>query len=45
MLLDALRRLIKVNEFIQKGLAACESVFELLDEDVEPDPGIYQKRN
>ncbi len=43
MLLDALRRLIKVNEFIQKGLAACESVFELLDEDVEPDPGIYQK--
>ncbi|NNE37164.1 MAG: ATP-binding cassette domain-containing protein, partial [Gammaproteobacteria bacterium] len=42
MLLDALRRLIKVNEFIQKGLAACESVFHLLDQETEQDTGIYQ---
>jgi len=40
MLLDALRRLIKVNEFIQKGLAACESIFWLLDQEVESDNGI-----
>ena len=40
MLLDALRRLIKVNEFIQKGLAACESIFWLLDQEEETDNGI-----
>ena len=39
MLLDALRRLVKVNEFIQKGLAASESVFGLLDENTEVDQG------
>jgi len=42
MMLDALRRLVKVNEFIQKGLAACESVFALLDEQPEPDTGTLQ---
>lgn len=42
MMLDALRRLVKVNEFIQKGLAACESVFELLDEPTEHDTGTRQ---
>lgn len=40
MMLDALRRLVKVNEYIQKGLAASESVFGLLDEPVEQDQGI-----
>lgn len=39
MMLDALRRLVKVNEFIQKGLSACESVFALLDEEPEADNG------
>lgn len=39
MMLDALRRLVRVNEFIQKGLAACDSVFALLDEQAEPDTG------
>ena len=39
MLLDALRRLVKVNEFIQRGLAACESVFSMLDEHIESDSG------
>jgi subfamily B ATP-binding cassette protein MsbA len=40
MMLDALRRLVKVNEFIQKGLSACESVFGLIDEQGEVDNGI-----
>jgi subfamily B ATP-binding cassette protein MsbA len=39
MMLDALRRLVKVNEYIQKGLAASESIFGLLDESVEEDTG------
>ena len=47
MLLDALRRLVKVNEFIQRGLAACESVFNMLDEQIETDSGteIVEKIN
>jgi ATP-binding cassette, subfamily B, bacterial MsbA len=40
MLLDSLRRLVKVNEYIQKGLAASESVFTFLDEPVEQNNGI-----
>jgi len=39
MMLDALRRLVKVNEYIQKGLAGCVSVFGLLDERIEEDRG------
>ena len=39
MLLNPLKRLAKVNEHLQKGLAACESVFALLDHLVEPDVG------
>ncbi|MGK0297030.1 MAG: subfamily B ATP-binding cassette protein MsbA [Gammaproteobacteria bacterium] len=39
MMLDALKRLVKVNEYIQKGLAASESVFGLLDEPMEQDIG------
>jgi subfamily B ATP-binding cassette protein MsbA len=45
MMLDALRRLVKVNEYIQKGLAACESVFGLLDENVERDDGVRPTDN
>jgi len=35
MLLGPLKRLVGINEFIQRGLAACESVFSLLDTPVE----------
>jgi len=39
MLLTPLKRLARVNEYLQRGLAACESVFALLDHPVEPDVG------
>jgi len=39
MITGPLKRLAGVNEHIQKGLAACESVFSLLDTDVEPQLG------
>ena len=39
MLMDPLKRLVKVNEHIQRGLAGCESVFSVIDETVESDPG------
>ena len=39
MLLTPLKRLIGINEFLQKGLAACESIFGLLDEQPERDSG------
>ena len=39
MLLNPLKRLARVNEYLQRGLAACESVFTLLDHLVEPDVG------
>ncbi len=39
MLLAPLKRLARVNEHLQRGLAACESVFDLLDHPVEPDVG------
>ncbi len=39
MLLPPLKRLVRVNEHIQRGLAACESVFGLLDAEVEQDAG------
>jgi len=39
MILGPLKRLAGINEHIQKGLAACESVFNLLDTDVEPQSG------
>ena len=39
MLLGPLKRLAGINEHIQKGLAACESVFALLDMDIEPQSG------
>ena len=39
MLLTPLKRLIGINEFLQKGLAACESIFALLDQSPEQDTG------
>jgi subfamily B ATP-binding cassette protein MsbA len=39
MLLQPLKRLTGVNEHIQRGLAACESVFGLIDETPEEDRG------
>lgn len=37
MLLAPIKRLTKINEPLQRGLAAAESVFELLDDQPEPD--------
>lgn len=42
MLLSPIKALTSVNEHLQKGLAAAESVFELLDEDTEQDAGKQQ---
>jgi subfamily B ATP-binding cassette protein MsbA len=39
MLLQPLKRLTSVNEHLQRGLAACESVFGLVDEKPEEDRG------
>ncbi len=39
MLLQPLKRLTGVNEQLQKGLAGCESVFGLIDEEPEQDHG------
>ncbi|HET7730056.1 MAG TPA: ATP-binding cassette domain-containing protein, partial [Usitatibacter sp.] len=39
MLLQPLKRLTGINEQLQKGLAACESVFGLIDEAPEDDRG------
>lgn len=42
MLTAPLKRLTSVNEQLQKGLAAAESVFELLDQAPEPDAGTLE---
>lgn len=39
MLLTPLKRLARVNEHLQKGLAASESVFQILDHPIETDTG------
>ncbi len=39
MLLQPLKRLTGINEHLQRGLAACESVFGLVDEKPEEDTG------
>ncbi len=39
MLIAPLKRLTGVNEYLQRGLAAAESVFGLLDQDAEVDQG------
>ena len=45
MLLDPLKRLAGVNEHLQKGLAACDNVFNLIDSDIEIDNGSQQLLN
>jgi subfamily B ATP-binding cassette protein MsbA len=40
LLLPPLKRLVRINEIIQRGLAACESVFGFLDEPPEEDAGV-----
>jgi ATP-binding cassette, subfamily B, bacterial MsbA len=42
MLLQPLKRLTGINEQLQKGLAACESVFGLVDEEPEEDRGTVE---
>jgi subfamily B ATP-binding cassette protein MsbA len=42
MLLQPLKRLTSINEQLQKGLAACESVFGLVDELPEDDRGTVE---
>jgi len=42
MLLQPLKRLTSLNEQLQKGLAACESVFALIDETPEADLGAIE---
>ncbi len=39
MLLSPLRRLARINEDLQKGLTASESVFAFIDQEAEPDTG------
>ena len=39
MLLSPLRRLSRINEDLQRGLAACESVFAFIDQETETDGG------
>ncbi len=39
MILRPMRRLTMVNTYIQKGIAGAESIFQILDEPVERDPG------
>lgn len=39
LLFDPIKRLTKVNEPLQQGLAAAESVFDLIDQDAETDAG------
>ncbi len=40
MLTAPLKKMTSINEPLQRGLAAAESVFELLDEPTEPDRGL-----
>jgi len=42
MLLQPLKRLTGINESLQRGLAACESVFGLIDEAPEEDRGTVE---
>ena len=41
MLAAPLKRITDINEHLQKGLAAAESVFRLIDEESEPDHGTF----
>ena len=41
MLLSPLKRLAKVNEHLQRGITAANSMFGLIDHYIEPDEGTY----
>ena len=41
LLTAPLKRVTDINEYLQKGLAAAESLFRLIDEDAEPDRGTH----
>jgi subfamily B ATP-binding cassette protein MsbA len=45
LLMPAMRRLTQVTENLQKGIAAAESVFDLLDQEAEKDIGTQQLEN
>ena len=42
MILQPLKRLTGINEHLQRGLAACESVFDLVDAEPEEDRGTVE---
>jgi subfamily B ATP-binding cassette protein MsbA len=39
LLINPIKRLTKINEQLQMGLAAAQSVFDLIDQEAEADPG------
>ncbi|MGH8622711.1 MAG: ABC transporter ATP-binding protein, partial [Burkholderiales bacterium] len=41
LLMAPLKRVTDINEYLQRGLAAAESVFRLIDEEAEPDRGTH----
>jgi len=42
LLTAPLKRVTDINEYLQKGLAAAESIFKLVDEEAEPDRGTIE---
>ena len=42
LMMPALKRLTQVNETVQTGVAAAGSVFAMMDEEPEPDPGVRE---
>ncbi len=42
MLLSPIKRLAKINESLQRGVAAAESIFDLVDQPLEPNQGTYE---
>ncbi|MHB8346216.1 MAG: lipid A export permease/ATP-binding protein MsbA [Acidiferrobacterales bacterium] len=42
LMMPALKRLTQVNEVVQTGVAAAVSVFAMVDEEPEPDPGVRE---
>ena len=43
LLFSPIKRLTKMNDPLQRGLAAAESIFDLIDEIPEPDSGTFSK--
>lgn len=42
LMLAPARRLTNANQVVQRGIAACQSAFSLLDEEPEPDAGLLE---